>query len=491
MRKLGWAAGLVTGLSVFALFSTFILFFGRLEPCTALARSGGVSVVGFKDGDPGSVAAVLYAAGARREVLYTFIQIAFAESGGKSGIVGPVNPDGSIGNRDGSRDLGLLQINTSHRDLLGEYDWRDPVQNARMGLELYKRRNGFDDWGTFKSGRYKSFAKQAQDGIVDLSRRLETDASVYVDDASAAPRFKNKYPNGAVPESELREIPWSPGERIAAGTLRDLTRLNTAFRAEFGVNLGITDGYRDLAGQIAAKARSGDGAATPGSSKHGLNLAVDVNVNGSPPAFGSRYYVWLSQNLGDYGFYIPDWAKANGSMPESWHIEYSGNPYSGGGSEYDDYYRMQGECKTGYGFPAVPRDIGSKVPSLCPATRFAADNSQLTPAGRNGFRCVAAAFPELEAIGGWRKCDKYREHCSGDAVDFMIPGWSGSGQATGDSVALFLIKYADVLNVKLIIWQQASWKPGRGWKPMALRPGGATQNHLDHVHANFGATDGG
>ena len=55
-----------------------------------------------------------------------------------------------------------------------------------------------------------------------------------------------------------------------------ITAMNQDYRAVFGHNICITEGYRTLAKQISVKATKGYLAATPGTSMHGWGLAVDL-----------------------------------------------------------------------------------------------------------------------------------------------------------------------------------------------------------------------
>ena len=127
--------------------------------------------------------------------------------------------------------------------------------------------------------------------------------------------------SGYVPQQYLRQIPWEVvGTYLRCDAAAAMIRLNAAFRARFGYNLRMPGGkaYRSYAGQVAAKARSGKMAATPGKSNHGWGLAADLNV----PSFGSVQYQWLCQNAPLYGWNHPRWARKNGSLPEYWHWEY-------------------------------------------------------------------------------------------------------------------------------------------------------------------------
>jgi hypothetical protein len=72
-------------------------------------------------------------------------------------------------------------------------------------------------------------------------------------------------------------------------------------------------------------------------------------------------------------------------------------------------------------------------------------------------------------------------HPSGLALDYMVT----SDAALGDAIAAYHIAHWDELGVEYVIWQQRMLSsPDGSWKPMADR-GGATANHMDHVHVDY------
>jgi hypothetical protein len=175
---------------------------------------------------------------------------------------------------------------------------------------------------------------------VELATDLVTDAGTFCNIGATgdypagfrAPGPWGGFENGRVAESELTAIPWTgPGNYggthyLRADAVRSLIALNNAYRAEFGYDLPINDGYRDFAGQVAAKRRYGDGAATPGYSNHGWALAIDIGTQSHARiAFNSTTYAWLQSNGARYGWVTPEWAKQGGDGPdEAWHWEFWG-----------------------------------------------------------------------------------------------------------------------------------------------------------------------
>lgn len=75
------------------------------------------------------------------------------------------------------------------------------------------------------------------------------------------------------------------------------------------------------------------------------------------------------------------------------------------------------------------------------------------------------------------------DHPSGKALDFMVD------RATGDALAACALRNKSALGITYVIWEQRI-NFGDGWEPMEDR-GGATANHMDHVHISFASSGGG
>ncbi|MCC2592852.1 hypothetical protein LKO27_05425 [Tessaracoccus sp. OS52] len=95
-------------------------------------------------------------------------------------------------------------------------------------------------------------------------------------------------------------------------------------------------------------------------------------------------------------------------------------------------------------------------------------------------------WPQIKTMYGWRQ-DVTPDHPAGRAVDIMIPNWKlDEGNLLGWEIATYYREHAGEFGINYIIFDQQIWSVGRdkeGWRPMADR-GGATANHLDHVHVN-------
>ena len=128
------------------------------------------------------------------------------------------------------------------------------------------------------------------------------------------------YPNGQVPANELCALTFAPGHHLRADAAVALARLNIAYRAHFGHNMCLTDSYRTLASQESLAARKPGLAAVPGTSEHGMGLAVDF-CDGIEK-YDSADYGWMRANAPAFGWDNPTWAIPPSSREEPWHWEY-------------------------------------------------------------------------------------------------------------------------------------------------------------------------
>lgn len=127
--------------------------------------------------------------------------------------------------------------------------------------------------------------------------------------------------NGRLLASELATIPGT-NQKIRKDLLPQIVAFMGAFKARFGRNLRITDGYRTYEQQVAVKALKGWLAATPGTSNHGWGTALDLG-SGIEASFSSPEHLWARANGPAFGLFLPTWARQGGSKPEQWHFEFS------------------------------------------------------------------------------------------------------------------------------------------------------------------------
>lgn len=153
-------------------------------------------------------------------------------------------------------------------------------------------------------------------------------------------------------------------------------------------------------------------------------------------------------------------------------------------------------CDPGMSEAALPGfDGASCVPSHSPA------ENNIAAVTRRGLRCIASAFPQIKSMGGRRSGSSstcsYSDHCTGYAVDFMVPRWNtAAGRELGWRIARWVQANHKALRVKYIIWDVKKWNPAANdqWRPYVHPYGNQnpTLAHKDHVHVSFlsgGASD--
>ncbi len=169
-----------------------------------------------------------------------------------------------------------------------------------------------------------SGSADASIGRVTLGR---TTASMSVGDASrayaassptiassrAVANLEGLYENGRLPDEALTSIGIG-SHRLSPPAASAFLKLRSAAEAE-GVDIGVTDSYRSYDAQVDVARRKGlysQGglAAKPGTSAHGLGLALDLDLDSSALA-------WMRANAGRFGF-VEDTPR------ESWHWKFNG-----------------------------------------------------------------------------------------------------------------------------------------------------------------------
>jgi LAS superfamily LD-carboxypeptidase LdcB len=193
---------------------------------------------------------------------------------------------------------------------------------------------------------------------VEVSAKTATD-SASKGGGSGQKRFQQKLTvqgrtvfNGDLPSNLLTKLDFC-GHKIEKNAVKKLNELNKAYKAQFGKDMKITDGYRTFnvqnkifdwdyydtglnpytkkvdpknkgrkVGSFTAKKPTGVAAAPPGTSKHGWGQAVDIGGFGNGP--GNQYFDWMEANAKKYGWINPKWAKKAGAGYEPWHWEYNG-----------------------------------------------------------------------------------------------------------------------------------------------------------------------
>ena len=129
------------------------------------------------------------------------------------------------------------------------------------------------------------------------------------------------YPNGRFPASALCPLYAAPEAGLPRDAAMAFNAMSRAYEQREGSPLCVTDGYRTFAEQVVVKLTSPELAATPGTSQHGVGLAVDLC--GGVQSFASPAHLWMQRHAPLYGWFQPAWADSSGELPEPWHWEFA------------------------------------------------------------------------------------------------------------------------------------------------------------------------
>lgn len=130
------------------------------------------------------------------------------------------------------------------------------------------------------------------------------------------------FANGQIPAAALCPLWGARGHLLRADAAYAFDQLATAWAAEHGTPLCVTDSYRSFDSQVRLFATKPNLAARPGTSNHGWGVAVDLC--GGIQSFGTAEHRWMRQNAPLFGWFRPGWAQQGGSRPEPWHWEFGG-----------------------------------------------------------------------------------------------------------------------------------------------------------------------
>jgi LAS superfamily LD-carboxypeptidase LdcB len=171
--------------------------------------------------------------------------------------------------------------------------------------------------------------KAARMGVAaDRSGRL----TMFSCDAASAAEAE-KYPNGLIPKRYLCDLP-QKGYQLRADAAVAFARLNSAYQQHFGHQACVTSAYRDISKQrMLYQSKPPGYAAVPGTSNHGLGLAVDFC--GGVENQGSAPFIWLRANSKRFGWVHPAWAYTGPFEPWHWEFVPKGGKPSSGGDQND------------------------------------------------------------------------------------------------------------------------------------------------------------
>lgn len=129
------------------------------------------------------------------------------------------------------------------------------------------------------------------------------------------------YANGRLPASALCAPSFDAAALLRCDAAEAIDAMDAAFAQAFGHHLTLNDSYRSYAAQVQCTRTRGWLCAVPGTSNHGLGIAVDIGDAGS---YGTAAYAWLTAHGPAFGWHNPAWARPGGSKHEPWHWEYTG-----------------------------------------------------------------------------------------------------------------------------------------------------------------------
>lgn len=103
------------------------------------------------------IAGAVKAAGWPSSEWTTAVAVILGESSGRSDV------------RNSIGASGLMQIlQSAHQSLFQQYDWRDPVQNCKMGLIVWQQAGrSWGPWVAYTSGSYRAFLARAKTATGD------------------------------------------------------------------------------------------------------------------------------------------------------------------------------------------------------------------------------------------------------------------------------------------------------------------------------------
>jgi hypothetical protein len=148
------------------------------------------------------------------------------------------------------------------------------------------------------------------------------DYTLLMNQSSSCGKGATNYANGQWPPGALCTLYAAPDQSLRRAAAFAFDAMSKAYQQQNGSALCVTEGYRSYSEQVAVKLRLPGLAATAGTSKHGLGLAVDLC--GGVQDFANPAHLWLNRWAPLFGWHHPAWAEPSGALPEPWHWEFAG-----------------------------------------------------------------------------------------------------------------------------------------------------------------------
>lgn len=223
-------------------------------------------------------------------------------------------------NRDGLTDRYWTKVSTGklHESVNGKVRIGDIPRNSVVyrNLKMEKTAGSVKGWMFVQTQGMSGWMKASQ-----LARK--STATTRPGSYSAKTVLAQK--NGKVAQKMLVAIGWDKEKTlIAAPALKDLNRLNAAFKKKFGRNLDVDLAYRTRATQDAYWVELGPYiAARPGTSNHGWGTAIDTPET-YDYSFRGKYHKWLKANSKKYNWVHRKILEEGSAYAEAWHFDYVG-----------------------------------------------------------------------------------------------------------------------------------------------------------------------
>jgi zinc D-Ala-D-Ala carboxypeptidase len=147
------------------------------------------------------------------------------------------------------------------------------------------------------------------------------DFKLLMDASSSCGKDPKVYPNGQLPASALCPLYANPDQSLSRDAAIAFNAMSNAYQQQTGSALCVADSYRSYPEQVAIKLERPGLAAAPGTSQHGLGLAVDLC--GGVQDFSAPAHLWMQRHAPLYGWFHPAWAEPSGVLPEPWHWEFA------------------------------------------------------------------------------------------------------------------------------------------------------------------------
>ena len=198
------------------------------------------------------------------------------------------------------------------------------IAQQRSALELLQNAQA-DQVGKaagLRGALLRSESRLAREADKRLAQALQgQDFKLLMDSSPDCGKDTANHPNGRFPASALCPLYAAPDEGLPRDNAMAFNAMSRAYEQQTGSPLCVTDAYRTFAEQVVVQLATPELAAVPGTSQHGVGLAVDLC--GGVQSFATAAHLWMDRHAPLYGWFQPAWADSTGVLPEPWHWEFA------------------------------------------------------------------------------------------------------------------------------------------------------------------------